>query len=203
MNEGPPESVLLERAQAGDDAAFVALCDRHRGQVWRIASSVARGADAEDLTQEVVIRAFRALKTYRGSAPFGAWICRIAVNAAHDHVRSAWRRRVFLFGEMFEATQDETVEGADGAFETREVQRRVRQAVAGLAECQRIPIWLHFFEGYAVAEVARLEGAPEATIRSRIRAGLRRMARSLADLVVDAGEPFPVLSGRQKECRVG
>ena len=52
-----------------------------------------------------------------------------------------------------------------------------------LPAAQRVPIWLHYFEGFSVAEVARLEGAPEPTVRSRVRAGLRRLSLSLDDLL--------------------
>ncbi len=65
----------------------------------------------------------------------------------------------------------------------------MRQAVAGLPERQRVPIWLHYFEGFSLAEVARLESAPEATIRSRVRAGLRRLSLALDDLLPAGPEP--------------
>ena len=96
LSESDPEVVLVSEAQAGDHRAFVSLCEQHRGKIWRIAASVARGPDAEDLAQEAVVRAYRALGTYLGHAPFGAWFCRIALNVAHDYQRSAWRRRVLL-----------------------------------------------------------------------------------------------------------
>ena len=73
-----------------------------------------------------------------------------------------------------------------GDVERRELQRRVRQAVAALPERQRSPIWLHYFEGFPMVEVARLERAPEATVRSRVRAGLRRLSFSLEDMVPGA-----------------
>jgi RNA polymerase sigma-70 factor (ECF subfamily) len=175
------EAALVDRARRGEAPAFVELCARHRARVWRIACSVAREADAEDLAQEVVVRAFRALGTYQGEGSFGAWLCRIAVNAACDYQRSAWRRRVTLFERPRE---EEPPPGAlDGEVQRREVQRRVRQAVAALPETQRVPIWLHYFEEYTLADVARLERTPEATVRSRVRAGLRRLAAALGDLL--------------------
>jgi len=174
------DDVLVGRALDGNAHAFAELCERHRARIWRVATSVARGPDAEDLTQEVVVRAFRALRSYQRQAPFGAWICRIAVNAAHDYYRSAWRRRV----ELVDQVPDRPAPGCPaGDAERRELQRRVRQAVAALPERQRSPIWLHYFEGFPMVEVARLERAPEATVRSRVRAGLRRLSFSLEDMV--------------------
>src|SRR6476469_2120182 len=102
---------MVRQALSGDPHAFTTLCDLHRVRLWRIAASVARGPDAEDLAQEAVVRAYRALGTYSGGAPFEAWLCRIAVNAAHDHVRSAWRRRVQLFEHVPTSGEGESLEG--------------------------------------------------------------------------------------------
>lgn len=182
MEASYPEADLVTRARDGDAAAFVQLCEQHRTRVWRIVSSVAPGADGEDLAQEAILRAYRGLKRYQGEAPFAAWLCRIAVNVAHDHLRSAWRRRVTLC-ERVPADTVAAPEHPEGLAERRELQRRVRQAVAGLPENQRVPIWLHYFEGFSLAEVARLEQTPEATVRSRVKAGLKRLSLSLRDLV--------------------
>ncbi|HTE18728.1 MAG TPA: sigma-70 family RNA polymerase sigma factor, partial [Armatimonadota bacterium] len=136
-----PDAELVTRALAGDPQSFVTLCDRHRARMWRIAASVARGPDVEDVAQEAVVRAYRALKTYGGQAPFAAWLCRITVNTAHDYQRSAWRRRVTLVEQM-PAEEEYRGESPEGAAERQELQRRVRQAVASLPDRQRVPIWL-------------------------------------------------------------
>lgn len=172
---------LLRRAQQGDQHAFADLCERNRQRVWRIVNSVSRGADAEDLAQEVFVRAFRALPRFQGNAPFEAWLTRIAVNITHDHLRSAWRRKVMFW----DAAPPETELGPSPAEESelRELQRRVRREVARLPDPQRTPIWLHFFEGFSFAEISRLDGTPEATIRSRVRAGLKKLSGSLEDLL--------------------
>lgn len=190
MDGAQPDDEAVSRALAGDKTAFALVCERHRRRIWRIVTSVAAGPDAEDLAQEAVIRAYGALRGYRGDAPFEAWLCRIAVNVAHDFQRSAWRRRVTLL-DVTPARSQEPGESTEGAAERRELQRRVRQAVALLPAGQRTPIWLHYFEGFAVAEVARLERVPEGTVRSRLRAGLRRLSLSLEDLLPGEALPAP------------
>lgn len=199
---------LETRARNGCVKSFEALCAQHRTRVWRIVSSVARGPEAEDLHQETLLRAYRALHTYRGQAPFEAWLARIAVNVAHDFHRSAWRRRVTLF-DLLPAMPGERAESIETAAERRELQRRVRRAVAALPESQRVPIWLHYFEGFSLVEIARLERVPEGTLRSRLRAGLRRLGTALGDLLPEpegeprstraVGEP-PALRVSQGEC---
>jgi RNA polymerase sigma-70 factor (ECF subfamily) len=181
------EDLLIDRARRGDADAFAHLCERYRQRVWRVVATVARGADTDDLAQDAIVRAFGALRTYRGEASFEAWLCRIALNAAHDYQRSAWRRRVLLWDRGADTASEEP-SSADmapsphGEAERRELQRRVRKAVAALQEKERVPIWLIYFEEFTLAEVARLETVPESTVRSRVRAGLKRLERTLGDL---------------------
>ena len=181
MGNSPADSDLIEMALAGDSGAFAALIERYRSHVWRTVASVARGPDAEDLAQEAVVRAYCSLRRFRGDAPFQAWLCRIALNAAHDYQRSGWRRRVVGDSPALDAG------GASASLEEeagrRETASRVRAAVAELTAKQRTPIWLHYFEEFSYAEIARLERTAESTIRSRIKAGLKRLHVTLDDLV--------------------
>jgi len=177
------EDALACLAADGDNSAFAALCHMHRRRLWRTRAAFASGEELEDLAQEAVVRAYCSLRTYRADAPFGAWLCRIAVNLAHDRRRSAWRRRVVVTPTV----ETRAAESPDMLAARREMQRRVRQAVCALPERHRVPLWLHYFEGYSVAEIARLEGAPESTLRGRMKQGLARLAGPLADLLEEEG----------------
>jgi len=181
------DASLIRSAIAGDARAFAGLCETCRHRFWRIVCSVAGASEAEDLAQEAVVRAWCARRTYRADAPFDAWLCRIAVNAAHDYRRSAWRRRVILW-QPSPREADHAAEPLDDTVARRDLQRRVRQAVMDLPARQRAPIWLHFIEGYSLAEVARLDGVSETTVRSRVQAGRRRLKAALTDVWLEGVE---------------
>ncbi len=181
------ESDLVARAVAGDQEAFLTLCERSRTRLWRIAASVASGPDREDMAQEAVVRAWCALRSYRAEAGFESWLCRIALNAAHDYQKSAWKRRI-RFWKADGPPDTEVGEPLEREVERRAAQRQIRQAVAALPPPQRVPIWLHFFEEFTLAEIARLEQTAESTLRSRVQAGLRRLSHELKDLPLDALE---------------
>jgi RNA polymerase sigma-70 factor (ECF subfamily) len=161
-----------------------------------VLSVTRRSVDADDLAQETIVKAYRSLGAYRGDAPFSAWLCRIALNTAHDHQKSAWKRRVLLWDhhESGERPDEPDLRAPMPADETllRERQRLVRAAVAQLAERERVPIWLIYFEEYSLAEVARLEGVPESTIRSRVKAGLKRLQSRLGELAPDSDGGYPL-----------
>ncbi len=185
-------------AITGDRLAFARLCEEHRDRLWRVVASVARGSDADDLVQEAIVRAYAARHTYRSDAPVEAWLCRIAVNAAHDYRRSAWRRRVINWSSW--TGQSEPAGSVEDDAAHRDLCRQVREAVAGLPEPQRVPIWLHYMEGFTLTEIARLEGVQESTLRSRTRAGLKRLEGKLRGLV----DILPVDAEQRgaEECRV-
>ena len=197
MEESRPDSKLIDRSLAGDACAFADLCERHRERIWRIVTSVAKGPDAEDLVQEAAIKAFQSIKGYRRSAPFAAWLSKIALNTAHDYQRSAWKRRVLL-SERTPEELDESCPSIEA--EQRERMRKVRLSVSRLPEKMRNPIWLHFFEDFSITEVAALEKASESTIRARLKAGMSRLYVVLEDYV---GEPESIPRALEpKECKV-
>jgi RNA polymerase sigma-70 factor (ECF subfamily) len=192
------DSEQIRKALEGDQEAFTALCEQNRVRLWRIIASVTHGSESEDLAQEAIVRAYCALQTYRAEASFAAWLCRIAINVAHDYQKSAWQRRVLLSQETDER-RDSPMDGPEEIAARREMQRRIRQAVAALPAAQRVPIWLHYFEEFSLAEVARLESISESTVRSRVQAGLRRLALSLDDLLTGS-EPSAAVPQNAKGC---
>src|SRR5205807_7455341 len=123
-----------------------------------------------DLAQEAFVRAYSAMRRFRGEASFQAWICRIALNAAHDYQKSAWKRRTVPSENLDDGAF--SAESPEDEVHRREAARTVQAAVAILPEKQRTPIWLHYFEELSYAEIARLEHTSESTIRSRIKSGL-------------------------------
>lgn len=195
MRQADTGSRAAGRKGAMDRDTFAALCEQHRDRLWRIVSSVARDADAEEIAQEAVVRAYCARHTFRSDAPFGAWLCKIAVNVAHDYRKSAWRRLVTLSTGRPTACEEHGC-ALDG--DRVLLQREIRAAVAELPARLRTPLWLHFFEGYSVAEIARLEGAPESTMRSRIQNGLRRLRGSLRHKL---GEDWHAMEGGTTEVK--
>src|SRR5919107_219153 len=83
-----PDSDLVARAAAGDDAAFHALVERHRAMVYRIAYQFAGNHhDAEDIAQDVFIKVYRSLDRFRYDAQLTSWLYRIVMNACIDHRR--------------------------------------------------------------------------------------------------------------------
>ncbi len=175
--ETPTDERLVRSALDGDDEAFAELVRRHKGGVLRIAARFARNAaELEDLGQETFLRAFRDLRAFRGEAPFGHWLSRVAVRACYDVLR---KRRA---GERDVSLELLPVPLPDPASEGDLTAERARlildQALARLSPEDRLIVTLLELEDRPVREVAALTGWSESRVKVRAfraRKALRRI----------------------------
>jgi len=158
-------------AASGDASAFERL---YRTHVARVHSLVRRMLDADevdDVTQDVFIRAWQKLATFRGESAFGTWLHRLAVN-----VVLARRKNVGIERGRF-ITEDAPLEKATGKRETPELSLDFEEALGQLPEGARQVFVLHDVEGYRHEEIARMLGIVPGTSKSQLhhaRMALRR-----------------------------
>jgi len=174
---------VMQLVQRGDPRAFELLYDRHGGAAYSLAYRiVGRQAAAEDVVQEALLSIWRSRTRYdqtRGSVR--TWILGIVHNRAIDGLRRASvhdRRREHLDGveERFEAPERTDVEVA-----RREEARNVRGALETLPAEQRQTIELAYFGGFTHSQIADMLDQPVGTVKGRMRLGLEKMRRELAE----------------------
>jgi RNA polymerase sigma-70 factor (ECF subfamily) len=174
------ERALLERARAGDAAAFDALVRAHFARVYAVAHRlVGNHEDAEDLAQEAFVKAQRGLGAYRGDAPFSAWVLRIVVHLARDRFRRLGhgpRVQALVLEHPVSGAADEPA----AALGRGELRRVVADAVARLPERLRTPFVLRVLEGLDYADVAAATGVKPDTARTQVMKARRELARALA-----------------------
>jgi RNA polymerase sigma-70 factor (ECF subfamily) len=155
------ETVLMLRVQAEEDGAFAELVAQLSGRIYaRLQRLVQDRQEAEDLTQEVFLRLYRARERYQPRAKFSTWLFHITQNVARNALRSRRRRR-WLHTGMLDGAGDELNErtalpGRVGdALERRELAQAVRTAVAGLMGRQRRAFEMQQYQDRSYAEIAR------------------------------------------------
>lgn len=166
---------LVARACDGDESAFAALYRAHAGRVYALCLRLeADSARAEELTQDVFVRAWERLRTFRGESAFGTWLHRLAVNVVLTDRRSAWRRsrRVMTTDDpaAFERARD---------FETPGAGLDLDQAIAALPPGARAVFVLHDVEGYQHGEIAVLMGVAEGTSKTQLFRARRLLRKAL------------------------
>jgi RNA polymerase sigma-70 factor (ECF subfamily) len=169
---------LVERARQGEVRAFETLVQRYQDRIHNYVSRLCGDPlDAQDLTQEVFVRAFGAIRRFRGSAAFQTWLYRIATNMCVD----THRRRKRTEAEAFSLDAPvETDEGQIGRqipdpsarpeeiAQTGELQREVLEAIRALSPKLRPVVILFDIQGLTYEEVADVLGCPVGTVKSRL-----------------------------------
>jgi RNA polymerase sigma-70 factor (ECF subfamily) len=167
----------------GDRDAFRILVDRESATVVRACFRVLGDLhEAEDAAQEAFVSAYRALSTWRGEGPFGAWVSRIAVRIAVRQLGKrravAWVRPTAAADAAADAIMDLTASPRtqpEHAALRAERLDAMRRAVADLAEPYRETVALRFFAERSLDEIAALTGRPVNTVKTHLRRGLLRL----------------------------
>lgn len=131
--------------------------------------------DADDAAQDAFLSALDRLETFDRARPFGPWLMRIAQNAAIDLLRRRAVRQTSLLDEQAAGGGPSPHRDAERA----ELRERLREALAGLPERQRVAVTLFDLEGWAHAEIAEVLGVPEGTVRSDVFHARRRLREVL------------------------
>ncbi|MFW6108543.1 MAG: RNA polymerase sigma factor [bacterium] len=187
----PPDEELVAQARRGDDAAFGALVRRHQDGLFNgICRMVGRREDAEDLAQEVFVKAYRHIARFEGRSSFYTWVYSIAVNVVISHRRKQSTRRRqstvsldAIVGDdgPFEVMDDAA--GPDRVSQQHEVGERIEQAIAQLEDDQRDIVVLRDIEGFSYEEIGELLGLPQGTVKSRLHRARLALREQLEDLV--------------------
>lgn len=189
------DEALVASARGGDFSAFERLFERHRSLVYRFVFQMSnRRDDAEDLTQEVFVRAYQNLHRYRDEAKFTTWLLRIATNLATDKARMAQRRMTLENQESGSqgALAWMTVGTTDDPVENLEQSRRLaalRNALATLPDHHRNVIVLRDIEEMDYKDMAAVLGCTVGGAKLRVlraRRALKERVLSMMDEEVDA-----------------
>jgi RNA polymerase sigma-70 factor (ECF subfamily) len=180
------DSTLAERARAGDPGAFEEIFLRYRGQVYSLAYRMTGNAtDAEDVCQEVFLKAMRKIGSFEGRSTLSTWLYRVAINVSKDHLRKKRRSaEVLRDDEIPEAEVKEVpLVQQNGGPESRaissEARRVVQEALLELPLNLRAPLVLHELEGLEYHEISRMLRLPVGTVKSRIFRSRVRLAEIL------------------------
>ncbi len=175
MVERSVDQELVVRVQRGDKAAFDLLVRKYQHRIAKLVSRyVSDRSEVEDVTQEAFIKAYRAIKGFRGDSAFYTWLYRIAINTAKNYLVSQGRRPPASDMETEEAELTEAgvslrdVMTPERHLLADEIGRTVERVIASLPEDLRTAITLREIDGLSYDEIAAVMDCPIGTVRSRI-----------------------------------
>ena len=169
-------SEVVRRAQAGDAAAFEILYREHSPRLFALCLRLSGGTrtEASELMQDVFIRAWRGLGTFRGESAFSSWLHRLAVNAMLESVRSENRRTARVL-----TMDDPASVGAAAVVESPDLQVDLERAIAGLPPGARMAFVLHEIEGYKHEEIAQQLGVATGTVKAQLHRARKLLIQAL------------------------
>lgn len=187
------ESSLVVQAQRGDRDAFRQLVEKYQKRVFRLVFGLLRSAeDAEDVTQEVFVKAYFSLKNFQGKSSFYTWLYRIAYNMTIDFRRSQASRAASVTVEydVNREHEDNVESGLAGAVQDvgpqetllrKEKVRYISRAIDQLSDEHKAVVILREVDGLSYEEISRTVGVSLGTVMSRLHYARRKLQQSLKD----------------------
>ena len=183
-DEGVDDRALVDAVLSGDRQAFGHLVERETRTVYRACVRIlGRPHDAEDVTQDSFVAAYRAIRTYRGEGSLRAWLLRIATRQSFR--RLTQRRATVELADIPEPRLADASNEPIRVVVEMESRREVRHAVAALPDPYREVVALRFFADLSLAEVAEATGRPLNTVKTHLRRGLERLRPLLGNAGTD------------------
>ena len=183
------ESELVARARRGDLAAYDDLVKRYQERIYAtIYHMTSNHEDANDLAQDSFIKAFQALKSFKGGSTFYTWLYRIAVNKTINFLKQRKNRQHMSLNDIdFNAEHDtdlialisEKTPRRDAGL--NELQKKLNEALLKLSEPHRLVVVLHDVQGQSHEEIAEIMDCNIGTVRSRLFYARQQMQAELAD----------------------
>ena len=181
------EAELIARAQTGDVEAFCALAANHQRSLYLLALKYSGNHhDAEDLTQEVMLNAYKAIQQFRGLSSFHTWLARIMVNCFLNHKRKsdplAAPQRQDTTEEALEATfySARTHHHSEGTVHSRLIMQQVIELLRSVPERQRLMFLMKHQEGMTCEEIARTMGTSVGTVKKTLFRVVDRLRQHFA-----------------------
>jgi len=186
----PTDAELIAAVLKGNAASFEPLVQKYSPRVFATARRYARReSEVEDIVQEVWLKSFQKLASFRGDAPFEHWLMRLTVRTCFDFLRAHQRNREFAFSEITEPEEDwldRVVTHPEQATENADAARQlVQRVLAQLSPASRLVITLLEIEERSVKEISALTGWSVPLVKVRAFRARKEMQRHLARLAKD------------------
>ena len=189
--ESPTESELVIRAKTGDLEAFDELIRRYQERIYAtVYHMTSNHDDANDLAQEAFIKAFHALKSFKGDSSFFTWVYRIAINKTINFLKQRKNRIYLSINDMDNNAENDPEMVALVSHKTpqrdaglAELQEKLNEAMLKLSDDHRLVVTLHDIQGLPHEEIGKIMECNVGTVRSRLFYARQQLQAHLAEYI--------------------
>lgn len=170
------DQVLIERIRQGDTQSFAPLVERHKDLVFTIVVRITQNnQDAEEVAQDVFLKAFRKLSSFKGDSKFSTWLYRIAFNEAVSFTRKKSLQTVDLNEEITEIEDDNSGVYELMGLDHREQKTLIRNTLEELDEIEGVIITLYYTEDCSVEEISKITGLSASNVKVKLHRTRKKM----------------------------
>lgn len=182
------DQYLIKSTLDGDSRAFARLVEKHQSYVFTlVVRMIKTKEEAEEVAQDVFIKAYRSLKDFKGDSKFTTWLYRIAYRTALDHIRKNKKRQ--KTNELLEEITESDIHLSENPFENIQLKERneyIKKCINQLSESDAAIITLFYFEELSIKEIGKVTHLSEDNVKVK----LHRSRKKLYELL----QPLPVLN---------
>lgn len=175
-----PDEHLIKKVIRGESNAYAVLVDRYKHMVFTLALRILKNReDAEEIAQDTFLKAYLALKDFKGDSKFSTWLYKIAYYRSLDYLKKNRRQvettSIDISEEYNIAAMDDALDG----LEAKERKELIKRAIQKLPADDSVLITLYYFETLSLNEISKVMGIPANTIKVRLFRGRKRLAKIL------------------------
>lgn len=182
------EQVLIDRISSGDSTAFQEFVNRYKKKIYYIAYDITGDHDdAEDISQEVFIKVFRSLKTFRRNAKISSWLYQISVNASIDLLRRKSSRPEKLMDDIERADIQENLPGSGTRAQNPErsaedliIQKHISEALQKVSPKERSVFVMRHYNELKIREIAEILDVSPGTVKALFYRATRKLRKELS-----------------------
>lgn len=182
------EQVLVDRISSGDSTAFQEFVERYKKKIYYIAYDITGDHnDAEDVSQEVFIKVFRSLKTFRRNAKISSWLYQISVNASIDLLRKKSSKPEKSMGDLERADIQENLPGSGTRAQNPErsaenflIQKHISQALQKVSPKERSVFVMRHYNELKIREIAEILNVSPGTVKALFYRATRKLRKELS-----------------------
>jgi len=192
------DQILIDRLSSGDQTAFYDLVGRYKKKIYYLAYDITGDHhEAEDISQEVFMKVYRSLKTFRRDAKMSSWLHQITVNASIDSLRRKSGRHAKASGELDNISTQENLVASGShnldparSTESFQIQGRISQALQNISPRERSVFVMCHYNGLKLKETAEILNVTIGTVKSLLFRAIRKLRKELSPFMHEhTGDP--------------
>ncbi len=174
------DNILIDRFLEGDDSAFKALIDKYKRKVYLTAYRLlGNHEDANDITQEVIIKMYKELKNFRRESSIYTWLYRIVTNLSLNELKKRKIRNFFDYDEVDEWLFKDDKQSPELSYRENELSNKIQEAINKLPEKQRIVFTLRYYDGLSYEEISDILGTSVGALKANYFHAINKLQKEL------------------------